>query len=295
MVHARTNLKQSCGMNTYDTSHNRRRGRAVRQERGQARPQERSQERRQERGRERSQERSQLRRQERGQARRQERAHTRGRGRPVERRRSVGATAISASGARALGISRRDTQRAYGRGETVRRVEAARNEYNNDWVRARPAVYTDDARRVEKEPLLKRLLAGLSGFDSSRIGGSILSVPFVLLVALAIAIAMIVGPARTYYHAWRDAGRSKAEYEALAQQNEELNHEVERLQTLEGIEDAARTRGYVYPDEEALVMTGTEEEEIPDSQIVAEALEKHEGNLPWYVGCLDAVFGYEHD
>lgn len=284
MVHARTNLKQSCGMRSYDTSNNRRTGRATQRKRDQERDQERDLERRQRR------------RQERRQTRGPERPRAKSRNRSTERKRSVGATAISASGARALGLTRRDTHRSYGRGETVRRVEKTRNEYGcNERVQSRPAVYTGEARSVEREPRFKQAFARLSEFDSSRIGMSILSVPFVLLVALVIAVAMIAGPARTYYHAWRDAGRSKAEYEALAALNEELNHEVGRLQTLEGIEDAARTRGYVYPDEEALVVTGIEEEEVPDSQIVAEALEKHEGGLPWYVGLLDTVFGYERD
>lgn len=284
MVHARTNLKQSCGMRSYDTSHNRRTGRSTQRERGT------------ERGQERGRERSPERRHRRGQVHEQERPRANARNRQTERKRSVGATAISASGARALGLTRRDTHRSYGRGETVRRVEATRNEYGrNERIQSRPAVYTGDARQVEGESRLARVLARFCGLDPSRIGTTVLSVPFVLLVALVIAVTMIAGPARTYYHAWRDAGRSKAEYEALTVQNEELSHEVERLQTLEGIEDAARTRGYVYPDEEALVVTGIEEEETPDSQIVAETLERHESNLPWYVGCLDMVFGYEHD
>ena len=159
-------------------------------------------------------------------------------------------------------------------------------------VKARPAVYTADAPR-KKSGLLDRVRLPELHMPSF----SVTSIPIYVVVALAVAILLVVvaGPARTYYVAWREQGVLQAEYEALATQNEELNHEIERLQTLEGIEDEARNRGYVYPNEEALVVEGLEPKQVADPTLVDAAIEEHEKNLPWYVGILDVIFGYKNE
>lgn len=217
-------------------------------------------------------------------------------------KRSVGATAISASGARNIGLTQRNMNRAYGRGETARRVEADRRERlarNNemrrrldrdqeDSVTARPAVYTADAPR---KGLLDRFHMPELHVPSLSITS--IPLPLVIAVALAILIAVVAGPARTYYVAWRESGVLQAEYAALVTQNGELNHEIERLQTLEGIEDEARNRGYVYPNEEALVVEDLEPKQVADPTLVDAAIEEHEKSLPWYVGLLDILFGYQ--
>lgn len=201
-------------------------------------------------------------------------------------RRSVGATSLSAPGMNALGLSRRNAPRPHGRGETARRVEAARAES----VSSRPAVYT-------AEPKKQGLLSRLRMPELSMPSLSVPTIPVWALVVLAfvIALAVVFGPARNYYMAWREAGILEVEYETLTAQNEELNHEIERLQTIEGIEDEARQRGYVHPDEEAFVVEGIEEEQVADPTLVDAAVEEHEKSLPWYVGILDALFGYKHE
>ena len=120
--------------------------------------------------------------------------------------------------------------------------------------------------------------------------------PLLLLGALVVALAVVivVGPVRMYYAAWRDEGILDAQYEVVAAQYEELSGEVSRLQTTEGIEEAARKRGYVYPDEEALVVTGLDEEQPSEAALMEESVAEHEANLPWYVQLLDALFGYQH-
>lgn len=201
-------------------------------------------------------------------------------------KRSVGATAISAPGANALGLSRRSATRPHGRGETARRVEASRAQS----ISARPAVYTGEAKKTGLLSRIRLPELHAPSFD-------VPTIPLwaIVLVVLAIVLAVVAGSARTYYVAWRDAGVLHAEYEALSVQNGELNHEIERLQTLEGIEDEARSRGYVYPDEEALVVEGVEEAEVADPALVDAAVEEYEKSLPWYVGILDTVFGYQHE
>ena len=112
------------------------------------------------------------------------------------------------------------------------------------------------------------------------------------LVALAITVAAITGPLRNYYAAWRESGELEVEYEVVQEINEGLTKDVERLNTLEGIEDEARRRGYVYPDEEAVVVEGLEEDQVTESEAVKAALEEYERNLPWYVRVLDGLLGY---
>lgn len=211
-----------------------------------------------------------------------------------KRKRSVGATAISAPGANAIGLSRRNASRPHGRGETVRRVEASRAEA----YESRPAVYTE---KPQRRGILSRI--ALPAFRAPTLSVPRISadeLPFVpvwviAIVILAIVVAVVSGPARTYYTAWREAGVLNAEYEATAAQHSELDHEIERLQTLEGIEDEARRRGYVYPNEEALVVEGMEEEQVADPALVDAAVEEYEKNLPWYVGIFDVIFGYQHE
>lgn len=210
-----------------------------------------------------------------------------------ESRRSVGATSISAPGANALGMSRRTAPRPHGRGETARRVELARTESaasRKESISARPAVYTAEAK-----------FSGLlSRFRIPTVRMPSLAMPSVpiwafAILALAIAVAIVIGPARNYYVAWREAGILQAEYQALVVQNEELNHEIDRLQTLEGIEDEARSRGYVFPNEEALVVKDIDEGQVADPALIQAAVEEHENSLPWYVVIMDAIFGFKYE
>lgn len=192
--------------------------------------------------------------------------------------RSIGATSLSAPAINALGMSGRSVKRPHGRGETARKVEAERAEY----ISSRPAVYT---RERPKQPFIGRVLERVITIVQSR--------AFIILALLVAAALLLYGPAARYYVAWREEGVLQAQYEVLQDQNKELNHELDRLQSLEGIEDEARKRGYVYPDEEALVVDDVEEQELADPTLVDEAVTKHEASLPWFVSALDSLFGYQ--
>lgn len=119
----------------------------------------------------------------------------------------------------------------------------------------------------------------------------------VLLVGISIALGIVIlmGPARMYYAAWRDEGILEAQYEAVAAQYDDLSHDIERLQTVEGIEDLARRRGYAYPNEKALVVRELEEQEFVGAVSLEDAIEEHEKGLPWYVGVLDTLFDYHYE
>lgn len=191
----------------------------------------------------------------------------------TRRARSVGAATLAAPRTRSFGMPSPDTRRRYGRGETVRRVEEERL----GSVYARPAVFTAEPRH--RSVLSTRMPA--------------FAIPVAVIAAILLAIIMLFGPVRTYYAAWRDSGRLEAEYEALSQQNAELMEQLDRLQSLDGIEDEARRRGYAYPDEEVLIVDGLEEEKLADPAKVEAAVESHEEMQPWYVNFLDNLLGYK--
>lgn len=177
---------------------------------------------------------------------------------------------------------------------------------------SRPAVYTADA------PAGNGVLDRLRGRESSRPSARASArrdsaqvvesyaparrlhmppLPVILLLGISIALGVVIlmGPARMYYAAWRDEGILEAQYEVVAAQYDDLSHDIERLQTLEGIEDLARRRGYAYPDEKALVVRELEEQEFVGPVSLEDAIEEHEKNLPWYVGMLDAFFDYHYE
>ena len=188
--------------------------------------------------------------------------------------------------------SREDLRHGAGRDESEQ--EDAR-----DRIQARPAVYTADASadgRGSRSHAGDETATTWRDALSERVSGlSLPSLPLLLIVGLVLALTVVIvaGPVRTYYAAWRDEGILDAQYEVVAAQYEELSGEVERLQTIEGVEEAARERGYVYPDEEALVVTGLEEDEPSEAALIEEAVAQHEANQPWYVHVLDSIFGYE--
>ena len=198
--------------------------------------------------------------------------------------RSVGATAISMSGAHSIGLAHPSEKKPRGRGETARRVEES--EYYAGGVKSRPAVYTGDESSAHVSLKDRIKVPEWSSFSTVPLG-------FVVALLAALTIAIVWGPVCTYYAAWREAGVLEATYEVVSAQNTELNDEVDRLQTIEGIELEARRRGYTYPNEEALVIDGLEEERLADPAMVEQHLAEYEESLPWYVHVLDVIMGYK--
>lgn len=183
------------------------------------------------------------------------------------------------------------------------RAEMDEHKMPQDEVVSRPAVYTGDAPK--NDGVLSRIRAlRSSGRGESRVRETraparrlhVPSWPVLLLVAISIALGVVIlmGPARMYYAAWRDEGILEAQYAVVEAQYKDLTHDIERLQTLEGIEDLARRRGYAYPDEKALVVRELEEQEFVGTVSLEDAVEEHEKSLPWYVGVLDAFFDYHY-
>lgn len=102
---------------------------------------------------------------------------------------------------------------------------------------------------------------------------------------LVVAALLLYGPAATYYRAWRAGLDLQAQYDALAQSNDQIKRQNDALLTREGIEEEARRRGYVGAGETGVVVEGLPDDSASSSDATPE--------YPWYVGVGDVIFGYE--
>lgn len=90
------------------------------------------------------------------------------------------------------------------------------------------------------------------------------------LVVMACVVACLLAlyaPLRDWYVAYRHGASLETRYDALSRENANLEHEVSRLQTREGIEDEARRRGYVSTGETGVTVVGAPTNEQDDEQM----------------------------
>lgn len=150
---------------------------------------------------------------------------------------------------------------------------------------------------------------------------------FIAVIAVAVAVGLYF-PIRDYYTAWR-TGEILSQQVALRDSyNEELQENVDRYLSQEGIEEAARSElGMVLPGETRIELTGTDgstdqdgdssdadaatgdgaDQDSSDGQSAGDAsqdvpstsaeAEKAEAAVaeqaPWYIEMLDTIFFYE--
>lgn len=109
------------------------------------------------------------------------------------------------------------------------------------------------------------------------------------LAVLLVVLLALYGPTRDYYLAFRSGQDLQAYYQAIVEQNESLDQDIDRLMSEEGVEDEARKRGYTKGDETIVVVENLPEEDLSDllGQVVVE------DNRPWYIRVLDVIFRYE--
>ena len=109
-----------------------------------------------------------------------------------------------------------------------------------------------------------------------------------LCIAVGVLVAaalLLYGPTATYYRAWRAGLDLQAQYDALAQSNDQIKQQNDALLTRKGIEEEARRRGYVGAGETGVVVEGLPDDSTSSSDATPE--------YPWYVGVGDVIFGYE--
>lgn len=106
------------------------------------------------------------------------------------------------------------------------------------------------------------------------------------IVVVVILLVALYGPLQGLYCAWRTNTYRQAELTQVQGVTDGYRHDIERLQTEEGIKDEARRRGYVEQGETALVVESLPAEE-PRQQADPPA------PAPWYIGVLDVFFGFK--
>lgn len=165
--------------------------------------------------------------------------------------------------------SRSASDRPAAAARTSRRAE--RPERHNATARVEAARQAKDAVAAKA--------GAVGGFYASH---KLLCIVVGVLVAAAL---LLYGPAATYYRAWRAGLDLQAQYDALAQSNDQIQQQNGALLTREGIEEEARRRGYVGAGETGVVVEGLPDDSASSSDATPE--------YPWYVGVGDVIFGYE--
>lgn len=118
------------------------------------------------------------------------------------------------------------------------------------------------------------------------------------VVMLLVAAVALYSPVRNYYVARRTGQVLQVKYDQLSDENASLTHDVNRLQTKQGIEDEARKRGYVSTDEIG------KDPDHPDSPSIVEAQSAttqkdpsaprvYPDDRPWHIKALDRLFFYD--
>ena len=236
-------------------------------------------------------------------------------------KRSVGASSLAAPAAHAIGLAGSRSLHTDKRPQPASKHSApkhstARDESAKPDYEVRPAVYTrEEHKRSASRHHTARSESSEADFEArpalyireepklslrDRISKIDLSAPWIpiallVTVTLAICVVMLYSPVRTYYAAWRDSCRLEIAYNVVKDQNSELNHEISRLQSREGIEDEARRRGYVHSNEEALVTDVPPAASTTDPEVVNQKLAAYEEQQPWYIHTLDSLLGYSYE
>lgn len=190
-------------------------------------------------------------------------------------------TTVSQEFATHTGAAAKSLGSILGRGSRVasgRPAAAARTSRRAERPERHNATARVEAAQQAKDAVAAKASA-VSGFYASH---KLLCIAVGVLVAAAL---LLYGPTATYYRAWRAGLDLQAQYDALAQSNDQIQQQNDALLTREGIEEEARRRGYVGAGETGVVVEGLPDDSASSSDATPE--------YPWYVGVGDVIFGYE--
>lgn len=190
-------------------------------------------------------------------------------------------TTVSQEFATHTGAAAKSLGSVLGRGSRAasgRSAAAARTSRRAERPERHNATARVEAARQAKDAVAAKAGA-VGGFYASH---KLLCIVVGVLVAAAV---LLYGPAATYYRAWRAGLDLQAQYDALAQSNDQIQQQNDALLTREGIEEEARRRGYVGAGETGVVVEGLPDDSVSSSDATPE--------YPWYVGVGDVIFGYE--
>ena len=112
---------------------------------------------------------------------------------------------------------------------------------------------------------------------------------------------MLYGPCASYYTEVRSVQQLEAEYQALQDYNQDMQSQIDYLNTEEGMEEYIRSElGWIRADEHMMQVEGLDatQPSTTDSSSASGALttvpsESIKAPTTWYSGVLDVLFGYQ--
>lgn len=109
----------------------------------------------------------------------------------------------------------------------------------------------------------------------------------VFICIVGVLLIGFYGPVQGYYRAIRDAQELQITRQEVEKEHKNLNEDVNRLQTQEGIQDKAHERGYVSEGETSVSVEG-----VGNTTTDNKPKEQKRPENPWYIKLFDFVFGY---
>ena len=109
----------------------------------------------------------------------------------------------------------------------------------------------------------------------------------VFICIVGVLLIGFYGPVQGYYRAIRDAQELQITQQEVEKEHKNLNEDVNRLQTQEGIQDKAHERGYVSEGETSVSVEG-----VGNTTTDNKPKEQKRPENPWYIKLLDFVVGY---
>ena len=137
-------------------------------------------------------------------------------------------------------------------------------------------------------------------FSKDTLMGAMGSRTFMIGAAVAACLVMstvfLYPTAQRYYCSVRDHDKLVIEYDALVDRNQELQFDVDSLQTDAGVEQRAHEQlGWVKKGEESANVRGLNLEETQQGSTITPNISSDSVQAPdtWYSPLLDLVFGYK--
>ena len=109
----------------------------------------------------------------------------------------------------------------------------------------------------------------------------------IFVCIVGVLLIGFYGPVQGYYRAIRDAQELQITQQEVEKEHKNLNEDVSRLQTQEGIQYKAHERGYVSEGETSVSVEG-----VGNTTTDNKPKEQKRPENPWYIKLLDFVFGY---
>ena len=118
--------------------------------------------------------------------------------------------------------------------------------------------------------------------------GRFLKAPVIICVAVIVVVALLYGPTRELYCAWRENSALQTQDAQALSEKEQIESDINNLTSKDGIKDQARKLGYVDEGETRIVVEGDEDAEGTDDEDATE-------DVPAHLQFLDFIFGYEEE